>query len=231
MKFEVVDIGGILDPDEVACYAASQQRQIREHYALCFDGDGDEDEYSPPKANYSADFIMRLEPKAPKNAQDAFGFHELGIGHVFLDLASQFNTSWSSIGSHETLEARNDLRLHKCIELDDGTIIDCEVCDRVEAFSYMIDSIELSNFNTPYCFEPPPNWKELIKRPTLDPGLFDWMGVSHLPNQVLKDGYAQRYVPGKGWEQIGEMRPYRQALADMGLGRSNHRFRRSIIQS
>src|SRR5262249_15786990 len=139
--------------------------------------------------------------------------------------------SWTSINSHETLEARRDTRLHACIELDDGTIIDCEICDRVEQLSYMIDGVLLSNFNTPACFEPPPNWHQLIKRPMLDPGLFDWMGASHKPNQVLPGGYAQVLVPGRGWTQIGTKAAYRQAIDDLGLGRGTHRLRRQLIRT
>jgi hypothetical protein len=221
VKYELVDVNGSHDAAWLAAYCVAQQQQLREHFAACFDGDGDSDEVSLPRANYTADQIIRIE-HAPPNEEDALGFHELGLIHVFDDLATATGTSLSSILSHEVLEARADPRLHACVELDDGTIWDREICDRVEADSYFMlvgdAKIELSNFNTPACFEPPPNLEDVA---------FDWLRLSTRPNEVRPGGYAQRFDLAHGWIQVGEMRAYRAKLAALGLGRGSKRRRRA----
>jgi len=166
----------------------------------------------------------QIEPAAPADQQGALGYHDLGVLHCFLDLAEQSGTPWTSILSHEVLEARADTRLHRCVELDDGTIWDYEVCDRVEADSYKIAGVELSNFNTPACFEPPQGWETLIAH-----GLrFDWLGLSTKPNEIRPGGYAQQFTIGQGWSQVtnGQMRAYRRELAARGLSRLHKRKRR-----
>ena len=222
MKFELVDATGSIAMADLAAYLAAQQTQLRTHYSACFDGDGDADLLSIPRASFTPDMVCRIEPHAPADIEGAEGFHELGTLHVFLDIAHEANTSWTSIMSHEVLEARADTRLHRCVELDDGSIWDYEVCDRVEAGSYMISGVEMSNFNTPACFEPPPGWA---------PGAairLDWLGLSSKPNEIRPGGYAQRFDPSQGWSQVtnGEMRAYRRELAARGLSRLHKRRRR-----
>lgn len=227
MKYAVVDLSGTKSQAELAAYASAQQRQLREHYALCYDGDGDQDDVRVATAlSVAADeFPIRLHPSVPAaNANDgAIGEHALDGADIYLDLCAKFGVQWTTTSSHEVLESRADRRLHACVELDDGSIWDKEVCDRVEADEYEIDGVPMSNFNTPACFEPPPDWQERIKAPTLDPGLFDWMGTSSRPNEVRPGGYAQKFDPQQGWSQVGQMRGYREAVAKLGLSRGARR--------
>jgi hypothetical protein len=216
MKYAVCDLSAAIASDALSAYAAAQQRQLREHYASVFDGDGIDDEVRVAAAEdvpAADEILICLEPTAPSDEQGAIGFHGLGVIHVFLDIAAQAGVSWQSVASHEVLEARADPRLHACVELDDGTIWDREICDRVEADSYQIDGVELSNFNTPECFEPTPGVVEK----------YDWLGLSTQPNEVRPGGYAQEYTPDQGWTQVGQMRPYRQKLSDLGLSRGAKR--------
>lgn len=227
MRYVVVDLSGSRPAEELAAYAAAQQRQLREHYAACFDGDGDQDvvRVAGPAAGldlaYTADeFPIFLHPTAPAaEGGAALGEHRLDGCHVYLDLLAQAGQDWRPTASHEVLEARADRRLHACVELDDGTIWDREVCDRVEADSYLIDGVPLSNFNAPECFEPPPT-------PTPGVTKYDWMGLSSTPNEVRPGGYAQRFDPQDGWVQVGQMRAYRAELARRGLSRGARRARR-----
>lgn len=242
MKYALIDLSKTLSATDLTAYAAAQQRQLREDFAPCYDGNGIQDvvlyaatvdvtkvtEASFPewRAHLGVDFLSLLHGQAPKGQEDALGFHDLGVLHTFLDLAHQTGTSWTSIMSHETLESRADARLHDCVELDDGTIWDREVCDRVEAESYTKDGVELSNFNTPWCFEPPPGWQKLKRTKT--PGLFDYLGTSTRPNEVRSGGYAQRLDPTQGWQQVDNgMRAYRAELAARGLTRMSKRRHRA----
>ena len=90
-------------------------------------------------------------------------------------------------------------------------------CDRVEADTYTIDGVQVSNFNLPACFEPPK------KR---DGVTYDYLGKSTKPNEVRTGGYAQKFNPTRGWTQVGEMRSYRAKLAELGLSRNAKRLRR-----
>jgi len=101
--------------------------------------------------------------------------------------------------------------------MDDGSIYDCEAADRVEADSYDIDGVTVSNFNTPECFEPPKN---------LHGVKFDYLGLSTKPNEIRPGGYAQKFDVHTGWHQIGLMRPYRVVLKNMGMGRGLRRVTR-----
>jgi hypothetical protein len=223
VKFAVVDLTGTVAVADLTAYCASQQRQLREHYAACFDGDGEADEVrliTSASSKASDEMLCQIEDQPPADVQGALGYHDLGVLHVYKGLCESSGVSWQSCMSHEVLEARNDTRLHKCVELDDGTIIDNEVCDRVEQTSYTIDGVELSNFNTPECFEPPPTGVIPARVQANCGGLYDWLGKSTAPNQVLPGGYAQQFTIGQGWTQVGQRSAYRQALADKGLGRT-----------
>lgn len=216
MKYAVCDLSAAIAADTLAAYAAAQQRQLREQYAECFDGDGVTDEVRVAASDdvpATDEILICLEPNAPTDEAGAIGYHALGVIHVFLDIAAQAGVSWQSVASHEVLENRADPRLHACVELDDGTIWDREVCDRVEADTYQIDGVELSNFNTPECFEPTPGANEK----------YDWLGLSTKPNEVRPGGYAQQFTLDQGWTQVGEMRAYRKALSDLGLSRGAKR--------
>lgn len=229
MKFAVVDLTASLHRDDLAAYAAAQQRQLREHYAARYDGDGIDDEvrWVAKRADLLPDeFPVRLRNATGDDG--ALGEHGLDGADVYLDLLAKYGQPWQPCASHEVLEARADRRLHACVELDDGSIWDREVCDRVEAESYEIDGVPLSNFSTPECFEPPPGSTILtiVAAAGGHGGAYDWMGTSTRPNEVRPGGYAQRYDLGKGWSQVGEMRPYRSELAARGWSRGSKRAAR-----
>lgn len=259
MRFAVIDLTGTISRAELDAYAAAQQRQLREDYASCYDGDGVLDEVTviggvPLVVGESlASTLTRIQmltaasgdcpiiiwPSVPPGGPDgAIGVHDrLNDGRPvcngYLDLAIQNGDTITSVLSHEVLETRADPRLHACVEFDNGEIWDREICDRVEADSYTIDGVVLSNFNTPACFEPnahfgitgaahkPPHHAAPHEK-------FDFLGKSTKPNQVRPGGYAQRFDPNQGWVMIGAMRGYRQALADKGMTRGTKRRARRI---
>lgn len=264
MKFAIVDLTGNKTATELAAYAAAQQRQLREHYAACYDGDGDNDvvrvagtahDLPSALALLAADEspIIWWASVPPGGPDGAIGVHDRlpdgrPICNAYDSIARQAGVSMSSVSSHEVLETRADPRLHACVELDDGTIWDREICDRVEADVYQIDGVELSNFNTPACFEPTPAAANAAmvrlaqigkpKPPHVTPHphsppvtapheRYDWMDLSLRPNEVRHGGYAQEYVPGRGWTQHGAMRTYRAELAKLGLSRNSRRARRT----
>ena len=225
MKYALIDLAGDMDRAELAAYAAAQQRQLREHYAPANDGIGITDEVRVVDAGATAaadEVPMFLHKEFPTDGtQGALGVHDRLVDgrpviHVYRDLATQSGDAWQSIASHEALEVRGDPRLHACVELDNGEIWDREVCDRVEADSYPIDGVPMSNFNTPACFEPNTAQGAPAEK-------YDYLGLSTKPNEVRPDGYAQRFDMTTGWTQVGTMRAYRAALHAAGLTRAARR--------
>lgn len=232
MKYAIVDLGGDMNAGELAAYAAAQQTQLNVHYASVYDGDGIDDTVHvssaaapfDPKGDECPIYFHKTAPTDGPDAapQGALAVHGLGPNglptcDVYRDLIEAANDNVWSAASHEVLESRTDPRLHACVELDDGTIWDREICDRVESDSYEVSGVPLSNFNTPACFEPTGVAGEF----------YDWMKLSTKPNEIREGGYAQEFTLGNGWTEHGEKSAYRAELDRRGLSRGARRRARS----
>lgn len=214
--FVVVDVDVGLPADEVHAYAQAQQSQIIEDWAPFWKSWGMVrvgDKLGPQE-----DEIEIRLMKHP-TIDGALGFHDrkpdgTPIIYVFVELAQAQGDTWTSVASHEVLEVLGDPYLQLCVQIDD-VFWDREVCDRVEADSYVKLGVTLSNFNTPDAFEPGKTGGER----------YDFLGLSTAPNQIRKGGYAQRFDTATGWSHAGEMRGYRAQLARLGLSRGARRQR------
>lgn len=222
MNYAIVDLTKTKTLGDLMTIAAAYQVQLNRDYAAHYDGDAildvvrviqSIDQLAP------GEVPIRINAIAPDD--NALGIHgRMPDGtpacDVYDDLLVKYNQSLSITGSHELLESRDDPRTHKCIILDDGSIIDHEIADRVEAESYTIEvggvNVAVSNFNTPACFEPSgvPGEK------------FDHMGTSSGPNECRPGGYSQKFTADQGWVQItnGERNPYRAEIDRRGLSRT-----------
>jgi hypothetical protein len=99
----------------------------------------------------------------PQKVADAVGYHDLnnkGIpyGFVFTDVAAKVGDKWSTTLSHEVLELLADPDVNLLVvgphpKNPKGVALRTyEVCDPVQADSYDIDGIVVSNFVTPLYF-------------------------------------------------------------------------------
>ena len=213
--FVVVDVDAKLDPQEVVAYAHAQQRQILEHWALYHEGLG---LVRSATAHPPQDGEIEVRLMHAPTMDGALGYHDrkddgTPIAYIFVGLAQQLGEKWTSIASHEVLEIMGDPDLNLTVQMADG-FWDHEVCDRVEQDSYDIDGVAMSNFNTPACFAPPAK---------LDGVKFDHLDLSKKANEVRPGGYAQRFDPAKGWEQVGTASEYRRTMAELGLSRGARR--------
>jgi hypothetical protein len=106
----------------------------------------------------------------PQKVADAIGYHDLnnkGIpyGFIFTDVAVKVGEKWSTTLSHEVLELLADPDVNLLVvaphpKNPKGVVLrSYEVCDPVQADSYDIDGIAVSNFVTPLYFArlPSPN--------------------------------------------------------------------------
>ncbi|GAB7007188.1 hypothetical protein JCM18899A_46630 [Nocardioides sp. AN3] len=119
--------------------------------------------------------------------------------------------SVSSVLSHEVLEMFVDPNCNLWSSDDNGKVYSFEVCDPVEAPTYVVSGVSVSNFVTPAWFDPLASRKSKTQ--------FDKLGHLHSPFSILKGGYAVYALQGKPHQVFGaEFPTWRK---DMKLGRAS----------
>lgn len=204
----VADFTGTILVEELLRVAAACQRQVIEHFAK-----------PPPDGWGVAATVRAATVDQPARATEwlvglftqsdqpgALGYHdetEFGqpLAKVFPLLDAGDGVHWSVTVSHEILELLADPMLGLCFQAPDGRIWAGEVCDAVEADTYTIDGVSVSNFVLPSYFQPP-------KHATT----YDFMGKIIEPLEIRPGGYGQTFEPGHGWTMIDNgMRQGRRA--------------------
>jgi hypothetical protein len=115
-----------------------------------------------------------------------------------LDNKAQIMTgdwSVSSVLSHEVLEMFIDPNCNLWAATDTGAVYSFEVCDPVEAPTYVVDEVSVSNFVTPAWFDPLSATKKVTK--------FDKLGLVPESFAILKGGYAVYASAGKQQQIFG----------------------------
>jgi len=109
------------------------------------------------------DAILYILDSAAKN--DVLGYHDQNLagipfGFVYLDLCKTVGDEWSTTLSHEALELIGDPQCNLLVQGPDPedasrTVYHFfEMCDAVQAQSYVIDGVTVSNFVLPHYFTP-----------------------------------------------------------------------------
>jgi hypothetical protein len=127
--------------------------------------------------------------------------------------------SVSSVLSHEVLEMYIDPNCNLWSNDGKGAIYTCEVCDPVEAPTYSVNGVSVSNFVTPAWFDPqaPPTAAQ-----------FDKLGLLKAPFGILKGGYVVYAKASKEQQKFGDEFP--QWRRDMKQG-PYARTKRRITQA
>jgi hypothetical protein len=123
--------------------------------------------------------------------------------------------SVSTVLSHEVLEMFVDPNCNLWANNGKGSAYSFEVCDPVEAPSYTISDVSVSNFVTPAWFDPlaPANSQ------------FDKLGLLHEAFAVLKGGYVVYESAGRERQEFGEGFPnWRKETKTGPLARTSHRL-------
>ncbi len=220
VKMVIADFGGTgVDTQSLPAIAAALTKQAQQHFAL------------PPPYAYGVGATIRAG-SGPHDVQpdewvigliqkpdqpDALGYHDetpngkpfIKVFPTLLDKADPGALSVTI--SHEVCEALADPNGARAAQWKDGRFWAYEVCDAVEATSYLIDGVHVSNFCLPPFFEP-------VKKL---PGLkLDWMGLCKQPLEVLPGGYGQWFDPNKGWTMVQQAekppQAYRLELRRLG---------------
>jgi hypothetical protein len=121
----------------------------------------------------------------------------LPISKVFVKTILADNSSVSVGATHELCEMAVDPWLNSAYQDPQGTFWAGEVCDPVEddKYGYQIGQILVTDFVTP-------NWfSHQYAQASMD-----FKGYANTAFEVLSGGYAQKFDPEKGWQQINGSR-------------------------
>ena len=123
--------------------------------------------------------------------------------------------SVSSVLSHEVLEMYVDPNCNLWANDGKGSAYSFEVCDPVEAPTYTVNGVSVSNFVTPAWFDP--------LAPTT--AQFDKLGQLKTPFSILKGGYVVYQSAGKEHQKFGAEFPgWRRKMKSGPLARTRRRM-------
>jgi len=129
---------------------------------------------------------------------NALAYHDLTneglpISKVFVKTILADNSSLSIGATHEICEMAVDPWLNSAYQDQQGVFWAGEVCDPVESdqYGYKIGNVLVTDFVTPDWFA-----HKFAK------ATFDLKGHASAAFEVLSGGYAQKFDPQRGWQQV-----------------------------
>ena len=159
---------GKLKDDEIQFALRAVNRQIEEDFepywslgaTLRLEGRSTARKNSPP-VDMRGDAIIYL--RAAAKTDDALGYHDshyrgIPCGFVFTDLSDDLEEQWTTTLSHEALELIADPEVNLLVmgphpsRPRRSVFHWYEMCDAVQAESYKIDGVDVSNFVLPLYF-------------------------------------------------------------------------------
>jgi len=121
--------------------------------------------------------------------------------------------SVSSVLSHEVLEMYIDPNCNLWADDGKGSAYSFEVCDPVEAPTYTVAGVSVSNFVTPSWFDPL----------AATNAQFDKLGQLTAPFSIVKGGYVVYQSAGKAQQKFGDEFPdWRKQMKTGPLARTQH---------
>jgi hypothetical protein len=124
--------------------------------------------------------------------------------------------SVSSVLSHEVLEMYIDPNCNLWANDGHGKAYSFEVCDPVEAPTYVVNGVSVSNFVTPAWFDP-------LSNPAT--AQYDKLGKLKAPFSILKGGYVVYEAAGAEHQQYGDNFPaWRKKMKSGKLARTQYRL-------
>lgn len=147
---------------------------------------------TPPKGSW---WVVFLDDS---DQADALAYHDLTneglpISKVFVKTIQANSESVSVGATHELCEMAVDPWLNSAYQNSDGVFWAGEVCDPVQddKYSYKIGAIDVTDFVTPNWFAHKYSGTDL-----------DYKNHIQSSFEVLSGGYAQKYDPQRGWQQV-----------------------------
>jgi hypothetical protein len=182
--------------------------------------------YTDPRAVPAAAHGIALVNTIQDQPQGVLGFHTEDQGGKLWGVvaakpeldsgAKPTSGDWSvsSVLSHEVLEMFIDPNCNLWSNDDKGSAYSFEVCDPVEAPTYDVNGISVSNFVTPSWFDPLAAAR----------AQFDKLGHLTKPFSILKGGYVVYESAGKEQQKFGDEFPaWRKEMKNGPLARTRRR--------
>ena len=149
---------------------------------------------------------------------NALAYHDLTneglpLSKVFVKTILSDGAKVSVGATHEICEMAVDPWLNSAYQDPDGIFWAGEVCDPVEddQYSYKIGVVDVTDFVTPNWFAHKFSQRQM-----------DYQNHARAPFEVLSGGYAQKFDPQSGWQQVTgalALRSARAAHAPVGSRR------------
>jgi len=191
----------VVSAADFAAAAAALQRQVNEHFAPLWSGLGCElvIDSAPPgqPVTPTVETIFVLDNS---DQAGALGYHtltqgDLPVGFCFAKTSLADNSPWQVTLSHELLEQLADPYVQTAVVVASfkgkPAALAYETGDPVEADSYQIDGVAVSNFVTPAWFQDsaPPGTK------------LDYLGKLTAPLTLTPGGYVAYTTDLTNWQQ------------------------------
>ena len=218
---------------EFAAAVAALQRQVAEHFAPLWSGlscvlvPSSAAPGSPQMPSVETIFVLDDADQA-----DTLGYHELTqadvpVGFAFARTAQTDGSPWQATLSHELLEQLADPSVQTAVLVNSfqgrPAALAYETADPVEADSYEIDGVPVSNFVTPAWFQDaaPPGTQ------------LDYLGRLKAPLTLTAGGYVaftadlqtwQQYMPSKVRSSRAAVLPYSRRFNRFWRGRGSRRM-------
>ncbi len=183
--------------------------------------------YTDPSAVPATAHGIAIVDTIQNQPQGVLGFHTEDQGGKLwgvvaakpeLDNGGKVTTgdwSVSSVLYHEVLEMFVDPNCNLWANDGKGSAYSFEVCDPVEAPTYMVSGVSVSNFVTPSWFDP-------LAAATAQ---FDQLGQLHAAFSILKGGYVVYESAGSEQQKFGDDFPeWRKEMKTGPLARTRRRL-------
>jgi hypothetical protein len=171
MRISIANISKKVTTAEFSATVHAVARQVNQDFAPLWGMDADVrgiamNRNAKPKPELTlSDVILYVGElnDDPQKVADAVGYHDLNtkgipFGFVFTDVAAKAGEAWSTTLSHEVLELLADPDVNLLVvgphpkSPKSVALRTYEVCDPVQADTYDLDGISVSNFVTPLYF-------------------------------------------------------------------------------
>ena len=179
--------------------------------------------YADPTKVPATAYGVAVVDTIQEQPQGVLGFHtEAQVAQLWGIVAAQpeldnggqkMTGDWSvsSTLSHEVLEMFIDPNCNLWANDGNGSVYSLEVCDPVEAPTYTVSGVSVSNFVTPSWFDPL----------AAETAQFDKLGQLTAGFSILPGGYMVYETKGKGQEQWGTQYPsWRKAMKNGPMSRT-----------
>lgn len=211
MRIAIFNQSSLVSNDDAATITEAIAAQVQTDAAPIWDRAPADVEFYTDAAAIPADaHVITITDTIKDQPTGVLGFHtEDQGGKLWGTVAAQPELSnggkattgdWSvsSVLSHEVLEMFIDPNCNLWSNNGKGAIYTFEVCDPVEAPTYVVNGVSVSNFVTPAWFDP---------QATAAGTQYDKLGLLTAPFSILKGGYVVYASAGKEQQKFGDEFP------------------------